>query len=812
MIFVHFRFLNYQKGTMRKALLLILSFTCFIQINSQEVRVLTTKGEPIENVSIFNPSMKISTLTNEQGRASIARFTASDTLVFQHPTYKRISLAKKRVRLMDYTVILKRQTILMEEFVISVSRSRESKKDIPNMIDIIQPSELNHSTALNSADLLTSTGNIVVQKSQGGGGSPILRGFEANKILLVIDGVRMNNAIYRGGHLQNALTIDNQILERAEILYGPASVMYGSDALGGVVHYYTKDPEFSVDGPFNFQTNAFTQYASATNSTTGHLDLNLGSREFASLSSFTYSDFGNITMGKNRSPFLPDFGKDFHYAARLHGMDTVLANSNPHVQKETGYEQYDFLQKFRYRPANFIDMMLNLQYSTSSKIHRYDKLNDYKDHHLKYAEWYYGPQNRFMAALQTKYLNSTPLFTNFNTIVSFQRIDEDRITRGFGDELKYWQMEEVDVYTLTTDFLKIRDNGDKINYGIEMNYNIVNSEAHSKNIVTGGNFTEMSRYPDEGSITQTYSAYMGYKKVFKRKLIVNSGIRYSYNHLYSGFSNELLVLPFDEIEISNGAVTGSLSFVYHPTEDWKLNLIGSTGFRNPNVDDYGKVRAKDDYVTVPSPDIGPEYAYNLEFGLSRTFEGYIKIGATGFMTYLTDAIVRQPHSIMGKDSLEFQGHQYKMIANTNADRAMINGLSFNILADVSKNIRFKSILNFIEGTNLTHDVPMAHIPPMFGNTMIKYTTKRTFFQFDVRYNGWKEPGDMSPYGEDNEEEATPHGYPAWYTLNAKAAYNLGDNMFIQLAIDNILDYYYKTFASGISAPGRSFVISLKYSI
>jgi hemoglobin/transferrin/lactoferrin receptor protein len=107
---------------------------------------------------------------------------------------------------------------------------------------------------------------------------------------------------------------------------------------------------------------------------------------------------------------------------------------------------------------------------------------------------------------------------------------------------------------------------------------------------------------------------------------------------------------------------------------------------------------------------------------------------------------------------------------------------------------------------------MAHIPPMFGNTMIKYTTKRTFFQFDVRYNGWKEPGDMSPYGEDNEEEATPHGYPAWYTLNAKAAYNLGDNMFIQLAIDNILDYYYKTFASGISAPGRSFVISLKYSI
>ena len=86
---------------------------------------------------------------------------------------------------------------------------------------------------------------LSIQKSQLGGGSPIIRGFEANRVLLVVDGVRMNNAIYRSGHLQNALTVDANALEIVEVVFGPSSTIYGSDALGGVVHFYTKKPEFS---------------------------------------------------------------------------------------------------------------------------------------------------------------------------------------------------------------------------------------------------------------------------------------------------------------------------------------------------------------------------------------------------------------------------------------------------------------------------------------------------------------------------------------------------------------------------------------
>ncbi|NJN34367.1 MAG: TonB-dependent receptor plug domain-containing protein [Saprospiraceae bacterium] len=69
-----------------------------------------------------------------------------------------------------------------------------------------------------------------------------MRGFEASRVLLVVDGVRMNNLIYRSGHLQNAITVDQNMLDRVEVLFGTASTVYGSDALGGVVHFFTKKP------------------------------------------------------------------------------------------------------------------------------------------------------------------------------------------------------------------------------------------------------------------------------------------------------------------------------------------------------------------------------------------------------------------------------------------------------------------------------------------------------------------------------------------------------------------------------------------
>lgn len=126
------------------------------------------------------------------------------------------------------------------ETVVSANRTAEKRKDVAQKIQVLRASEIQFQQQTSMADVLANSGSIFVQKSQLGGGSPIIRGFETNKVLLVVDGIRMNNAIYRSGHLQNCLTLDQANMDRVELVFGPGSVMYGSDAIGGVLSFQTK--------------------------------------------------------------------------------------------------------------------------------------------------------------------------------------------------------------------------------------------------------------------------------------------------------------------------------------------------------------------------------------------------------------------------------------------------------------------------------------------------------------------------------------------------------------------------------------------
>ena len=154
---------------------------------------------------------------------------------------------------------LLKDTLQLDEVVISASKFEQQKRTLPFQIEQISAQQIAFRNSQTTADMLIQTGQVFVQKSQGGGGSPVLRGFESNRILLVVDGVRMNNAIFRGGHLQNALRIDQSMLERTEVLFGPSSVVYGSDALGGVIHFRTLTPKLNS----GLKTNAYVRYSSA---------------------------------------------------------------------------------------------------------------------------------------------------------------------------------------------------------------------------------------------------------------------------------------------------------------------------------------------------------------------------------------------------------------------------------------------------------------------------------------------------------------------------------------------------------------------
>jgi hemoglobin/transferrin/lactoferrin receptor protein len=797
-------------------LLLLLIFIA-PHLKGQQINVLNyLTGEPIENVAIYNRNKTKSTLTNQKGKADITMFNDNDSLYFQHTSYNNVIITKEQILENDYRIALRKRNILIKDIVISFNKLGEDKNEIPHMVDVITSEKVKSNTAQNSADILLSTGNVSVQKSQGGGGSPVIRGFEANKILLVIDGVRMNNAIYRSGHLQNSITIDKNILDRTEIIYGPNSTVYGSDALGGTVHYYTKDPALATEEDKNLlQTNMFTQFSSANKGKIYHFDFNTGTRKIGSLTSITLSDFGNIRMGKIRAPFLDDdYGKNLHIVRQYEGNDSTEINPNPDIQMNTGYKQYDFLQKFKYSPADYLNLLVNIQYSTSSDIPRYDQLNLYKGKNLKYAEWYYGPQNRILTSLKSVLKISNPLFTTFSSIFAFQNIEEDRITRKFGDENEISQEEDVFVYSIDLDFFKLHNQQFKTNYGIEFVHNKVYSQAFRRNILNNSLADTITRYPDKGNNTFDLSAYVTNKWKITSKYILSGGIRFNYSHYRSKFeyNSSFYNLPFSDITQENKAITGSLSLVYLPVEDLKLNLILSSGYRNPNIDDYGKIREKSGDLMIPNNNLKPEYSYNGEIGLSKTIDGYIQINGSFFFGFLNNTIVRTPAILNGASVLMFEDDTLRLIKNDNAEEAIIYGTSLNIISDLNSNISFKATLNYTYGKNFTDTLPLSHIPPIYGITSISYDIKKFYNEIYLVYNGWKNMRDMNPYGEDNIDFATNDGFPGWFTINLKSIYRINKNLSLLIAVENILDTFYIPFASGVAAPGRNFIATVRIKI
>ena len=400
------------------------------------------------------------------------------------------------------------------------------------------------------------------------------------------------------------------------------------------------------------------------------------------------------------------------------------------------------------------------------------------------------------------------------SILAFQKIDEDRYTRKFDNQERMIQEEDVNVYSLNIDFFKLVNSKNRINYGIEVSHNLVGSDAFYENIVNLNTRLADTRYPDGGSTSWSYSAYGNYKWFINNKFVFSSGARYQLGQYNSEFLPDGMgtLLPYNNIKINNGALTGSLSMVYSPGNNWKISTIASTGFRNPNVDDYGKVRAKDNLVTVPNSDLKSEYSYNFELGISKTIEGYIQLNATGFYTLLTDAIVRTNYSLNGSDSLEYDGEMYKIITNSNASSAYIRGISMSVISDLNTNLSFRSTVNLTQGMNKSENVPLGHIPPIFGRTSVKYKMKNNITEMYVDYNGWKEIEDMSPFEEDNDEEATIHGWPGWYTINVRTTFEISELFHLQLAVENIFDAFYKPFASGVASHGRNFIITIRANI
>lgn len=803
----------------KKAFTLLFALASALYAQAQIVTVIDyTTRQPIPGVVIYSDVTNKSVTTDAKGAADLAELKDEDTLRFRQFGYNPAAYTHAQLDSMGYTVELTGTEISMSTVVISANRWETEESKTPHRIEKLNLREAAFQNPQTTADLLGAGGYVYIQKSQLGGGSPMIRGFAANRIMIVVDGVRMNNAIFRTGNLQNVISLDAGGFESAEVLFGPGAVMYGSDAIGGVMDFHTLQPKFSTGQKPTFSGNGFFRFASANREKTNHADLNIGFRRWAFTTSITYSDYDDLRAGSNGNPYYlrP------YYQQNNSGTDAMVINPDPQVLVNSGYAQSNIMQKIRFRPNASWEFDYGFHYSLTSDVPRYDRLvlDANNDSIYDYAQWYYGPQKWMMNRAGITHSDSNVVYDHLRIVLAHQDYEESRHDRKFGSAKLRHMTEGVSIISVNLDLDKKISEKTAVYYGAEYVFNAVSSKAYREHIQTGVDDPPINtRYPD-GSTWQVFGIFVNMTHEFSEKLLVSAGARYSYYRIDANFDTTRFPYPYTRARLRNGAMNGSAGLVYNFTPRWNVYVNASSGFRAPNIDDIGKVfESGDGTIIVPNPDLGPEYAYSGEAGSSAIFGNFMKVDLSIYYTRLVNAFARRNFQLDGQDSILYDGVMSQVQAIQNVTNAYVYGIQMGVDLYFGHGIGLRGTFNYMHGEEQSADsllyYPLSHATPVYGSGHLTYERKKLKLDLYATFNGrmdysdfaFSEREESSPYVKD--ADGLPYT-PAWYTLNFKAAYYFSKNASVNAGVENITDQLYRPYASGITAPGRNFIVTLRY--
>ena len=809
-----------------KKLFFLLLVWVIPKARAQTLQVIdkTTRQE-LPSVLLYAPQLKTSVSTNAKGQAEVSPFIGADTIFIKLVGYVPLLYSYTQLAELHFRVELSEGDVSLEEVSVTTNRTEVNKLEVPNRIEKLNMNEVAFQNPQTTADLLGTSGYAFIQKSQLGGGSPMLRGMATNRVLLVVDGVRMNNAIFRAGNLQNVISLDANALESTEILFGPGSVLYGSDALGGVMSFKTLEPRLADTAstqPVHGHVLARTSSANAEK--TVHADVSLSYKRWAFVSSITHSDYSDLrsgTQGGVNSFYRPSF------VQTIDNKDYMLPNPDSSLQVGSKYNQSNVMQKIRFKPNTSLDLDYGFHYSVTSPYNRYDRLyvmqtsGPYKNK-LRWAEWYYGPQKWNMHKFGLKHHSKTGMYSNLVLTAALQQFEESRYDREFMVRELRMQKETVKALSLNLDLEKQLSSGTSLYYGLELIHNKVGSQASLTHVISGETSGSVTRYPD-GSIWQSTGAYLSLKQRLHKRIILNLGGRYSYYRIQARFDTTYFPFPFIETTMSHGTFNGSIGLVFAASSSWQLYANAASGFRAPNIDDMGKVfESTPGYLVVPNPDLKPERAYNGEVGLVKTVHRFLKIDFAGYFTQIQDAMERMDFTLNGQTTIRYQGNKSNIQAVQNVAMAQVYGFQtgFDFLY---KGLGLKSVFSYQKGKEQSGDslvyYPLRHAAPMFGSTHLTYQAKKIKLDFYAIYNGRMDFEDLAlserlnpSYARDYSSD--PKGKPysdSWYTLNFKLAFYPLKTLAITAGVENIADLLYRPYSSGINAPGRNYIGALRFN-
>jgi len=769
-------------------------------------------SEPVEFANVYSIAHSADVTTNVKGQADITSFKGAEKIEIRLLGYVMIVRSYAELESLNFEVLMQPNDLYLDEIVVSGTRWNQASGNVPSKIISISPKDVALQNPQTVADLLSISGKVYVQKSQQGGGSPMIRGFATNRLIYTIDGVRMNTAIFRGGNIQNVINLDPFATEKTEVFFGPGSVIYGSDAIGGVMSFQTLTPQFCVGESGNplVSGKAISRYSSVNQERTAHFDVNVGWDKWAFVTSFSTWDFSHLRQGSHG----PDEYIKPYYVQRQDSLDVVIFQDDPLLQIPTAYSQINLMQKIRFKPNNKWDFQYGFHYSETSNYGRYDRHNRMKNGTAYYSEWDYGPQKWMMNNLTITHNGQNAFYDKFSIRLALQSFEESRISRALNNYDRTTNIENVEAYSANLDFIKSVSKKNTMFYGFEYILNDVFSKGIITDISTNINMNSSARYPK--STWQSIGIYLNDEFKVSKKFTMQVGARYNQFMIDAKFDTTFYSFPFTTAKINNGALTGSIGGVLRPTDKWVINTNFGTAFRSPNVDDMGKVfESVAGSVVVPNTNLKAEYAYNFDLDIIKVFGDFLKIDITGYYTILKNAMVRRNFQLNGQDSIMYDSEMCQIQAIQNAAVAKVYGIQAGLEIKLYAGFSFSSDLNYQTGEEELDDAtisPLRHAAPLFGVSRLTYKNEKLTLQFYSMYQAERKFEDLAFEEQGKDEiyakDVNGNNYsPSWYTLNIKVMYNLSKLFTISAGVENITDQRYRPYSSGMSAPGRNFVIS-----
>ena len=631
--------------------------------------------------------------------------------------------------------------------VVSASRQQISALKTPYSVSVLQSKDIEKLASRATPDILSNIPGVFIQKTNLGGGSAFVRGLTGNQTLLIIDGIRFNNSTFRYGPNQYLNTIDPSIISKVELLKGSGSVQYGSDALTGVVNFFTLQPEFTTQKTFGGQLSARV-------ATQG--------MELSELLKMTYSS-------ENTSIVLVGANKQFGDIVRGGGLG---------LQRPTGYNEWDYFSKIRQQLSKrwVLEGLLQTTQQTQVPIFHKIKLENFKINEMDLQKY----QRSYLKAIG-QYKN--PIFRKIELSVSQQTsIEQRKLQKNASTTLR---AERDEVYTLGI-LADVQSQFSSIwsaHSGIDFFNDRINSTREDINLTNNSIKALRGLYPNAAGYKyqSAYSIHHFDLDAWQ----VETGLRFHQN---------LASLPDTTLgltKVKSSALVYSLGVARAINQGISVYANTSSGFRAPNMDDLGSLGIVDFRYELPAFDLKPEYSQNYEVGIKISKAKFFQ-ELTLFQTELENLITRI------KTNQFIQG--YPVYEKRNVDKAFLRGGEWSGRYELSNSVFAKANISYVYGQSVTLKEPMRRIPPLNGGFSLSYARKNLFLNSELLFAASQ---DRLSAGDKADNRMNPSGTPGWAIINLQANYLFNPHVSVSLQAQNIGDVDYRMHGSGINGVGRS---------